>query len=174
MDSSNEKNDFSFSVYPVNPHKLIEQCNVSLQQFESKHAIASTFSEMLKSYMKHPVKVTQEELSERTGISVSTIHRMLAAEKMNYNPSIQNVLACIVGLHIDCMGNQKLLELAGYNLNLETRRNRLYRQIIGLFYNASVVECNNFLEYYGEKPLTKNENITSAHAIDWNGRKLDA
>lgn len=173
MDSANENNKFPCYVYPVEPQYLIDHYSEIHYEYEREHAGANTFSELLQSYMEYPIKVTQYELSARTGLSVSTIHRMLSAEKMNYNPPLQNVIACIVGLHIDFMASEKLLNLAGYNLNLETKRNRLYRAIVRLYYNASMVDCNNFLECNHEKALTKNQNILSPHAVDWTGKKVE-
>ena len=126
----------------------------------------NTYSELLYWYMNHPVKITQEELSNRTGISTSTIRRMLSAEKYNHNPDIRAVIACIVGLHIDFIYSEKLLTLAGYNLLLDTKRNKIYRRIINLYYNASVTDCNNLLMAQNETPLTANKKIVSPHAVE--------
>ena len=125
----------------------------------------NSFQMLLKWHLRNPEKVSYEELSRRTGMSLSVISRMVNAEQRDYNPDLKYIMAFILGLHINYFYAEKILNQAGFNLSLNTRRNRLYKKLLLYYYNLSVKDCNDYLVQNGEDPLTKNENITSYHVI---------
>lgn len=112
------------------------------------------FGEEMKRYRTEK-NISQEELSNLTGISVKTIGRM---ENNSYRPNLEKVIAVCIAMHLYPFQTYHLIELAGIRLN-NTRKEKAYKFIIDTGYTYTVHECNNFLKKMGFHSLTDNDKI---------------
>lgn len=108
------------------------------------------FGDMLSFYMEMK-DVTEEGLAELTGISDRTIRRYKNEE--GDRPSLENVVAIGIALHLFPHQIVNLLGAAGYQLR-KTPKERAYQYLIDAAYNNTVHECNIFLKKSGMPPLT--------------------
>ena len=108
-----------------------------------------TFSSLLKFYMKKK-GVTEEELAERTGISVRTIQRM-RNEEIHYR--LTQVVAICIALHLDPIVSNKMVMLSG-NIFQNTKQDQMYKHLLDVAYEESVMDCNMILNCCGLKPLS--------------------
>lgn len=95
--------------------------------------------------------VTEEGLAELTGISDRTIRRYKNDE--GERPTLENVVAIGIALHLFPHQTVNLLGAAGYQLR-KTPKERAYQYLIDAAYNNTVYECNLFLKKSGMQPLT--------------------
>ena len=127
------------------------------------------FSKMLKEVMKGPPRVTVQELADRTGIPYDTITKMRnrkigGAAVIEQDPvGIKNIIACIVGLHIQYPENMMLIAKGGHHLRIEIPAEHAYLLICQYYYNYSVRACNAYLVRNNLKPLTDNDKILYEH-----------
>lgn len=101
--------------------------------------------------------ITEEELSEKTGISVRTIDRLRGNKNQ---PSLEHVIAICIVLKLSYAESELMTELAGYDISALARRVnpaiRAYRFLIEIMrYEWTVRECNEFLIKHDLSPLTK-------------------
>ncbi|MBE6880803.1 MAG: helix-turn-helix transcriptional regulator [Ruminococcaceae bacterium] len=108
------------------------------------------FGAMLSFFMEMK-GVTEEGLAELTGISDRTIRRFKGEE--NIRPTLENVVAIGIALHLFPHQITNLLGAAGYQLR-KTPKERAYQYLIDAAYNNTVFECNVFLKNHGLQPLT--------------------
>ena len=108
------------------------------------------FGGMLSFFMELK-DVTEEGLAELTGISDRTIRRYKNDE--GDRPTIENVVAIGIALHLFPHQSVNLLGAAGYQLR-KNPKERAYQYLIDVAYNNTVYECNEFLKNLGMLPLT--------------------
>ncbi|WP_087064204.1 helix-turn-helix domain-containing protein [Intestinibacillus massiliensis] len=108
------------------------------------------FGGMLSFFMELK-DVTEEGLAELTGISDRTIRRYKNDE--GERPTLENVVAIGIALHLFPHQIMNLLGAAGYQLR-KTPKERAYQYLIDAAYNNTVYECNEFLKKSGMSPLT--------------------
>jgi len=109
------------------------------------------FGKMLSYYMKEK-NVTEEGLSELTGISDRTIRRMKRNDP-NSRPKLENIVAVCIALHLYPHKSIMLINAAGYYFR-NTSKDKIYQFLIDSAYNKNVDECNEFLIRMGYEPLT--------------------
>jgi len=108
------------------------------------------FGDMLKFFMEQK-SITDERLSELTGIPTRTIGRMKNED--DYNPSIEKVVAVCIALHLSPCEALGLVDAAGLSFRA-TPRGRALRYLVTINYNQSVSACNAFLKRMRQDPLT--------------------
>lgn len=115
--------------------------------------------------------MTARELSDCTGIPYDTITKMRnrkissggAAVKEQEPIGIKNIIACIVGLHIQYPENMVLIAKGGHHLRIEIPAEYAYLLICQYYYNYSVKACNDYLVRKKLNPLTDNNRILKEH-----------
>ena len=110
----------------------------------------STFADALKKYMEES-NIAEEELSERTGISVRTIDRYRNDSKVR--PKLYHAIAICIALHLFANVSEEMIKLAGYELR-DTGNEYIYRFLLQAGVAYTVKECNDFLRKMDLKPLT--------------------
>lgn len=106
------------------------------------------FSELMKKYNK-----TIGQLEIISGSSISTIKKY---REYNYDGySIEQVLVFASALKCYPYETHNLLELAGFNINSESKRNEHYRHLVNECYDKGVKHWNDYLEGVGEHRLNK-------------------
>lgn len=108
------------------------------------------FGGMMSFFMEQK-DITEEDLAELTGISGRTIRRYKNDE--GERPTLENVIAIGIALHLFPHQIVNLLGAAGYQLR-KTPKERAYQYLIDAAYNNTVYECNMFLKKAGMPPLT--------------------
>lgn len=98
--------------------------------------------------------ITNEKLSELTGISEKTISRMRSEE--GYKPRLPYIVAVCVGMHLNTAISRRLIFLAGESLDKPnpTERERFFIAFINVFYKQDVRSCNRLMLKHNQKPLT--------------------
>ena len=114
------------------------------------HGPGENFSEALTRFMKES-DVTEEELSELTGLAPKTIQRM---RNPNLRTSLKSVIAVCVALSLDLYNSLYLVHLAGFELT-NSREDKIYYFILGFAYKETVYDCNCMLRRLHMRPLTK-------------------
>ena len=114
------------------------------------HGSGENFSEALTRFMKES-NVTEEELSELTGLAPKTIQRM---RNPNLRTSLKSVVAVCVALSLDLYNSMYLVHLAGFELT-NSREDKIYYFILGFAYKETVYDCNCMLKRLHMRPLTK-------------------
>lgn len=117
-----------------------------------------TFGEKLKKHMKR-LGVTNEWLSEETGLSTKTIQRL--RNHTTTHPELTQVIAVSLGLQLTYADSIDLIETAGYKLRRKFELEALYDYFLSHIdeiikeSSFSVVSFyNNKLIDLGHKPLT--------------------
>lgn len=106
------------------------------------------FSELMKKYNK-----TIGQLEIISGSSISTIKKY---REYNYDGySIEQVLIFASALKCYPYETHNLLDLAGFNINSESKRNEHYRHLVNECYGLGVKHWNDYLESVGEHRLNK-------------------
>ena len=114
------------------------------------HGPGENFSEALTRFMKES-DVTEEELSELTGLAPKTIQRM---RNPNLRTSLKSVIAVCVALSLDLYNSLYLVHLAGFELT-NSREDKIYYFVLGFAYKETVYDCNCMLKRLHMRPLTK-------------------
>lgn len=116
-----------------------------------------SFADSLKYHMTRK-KVKVEELSERSGLSDTTIKNYRSGKIPN--PPIENVMAICIGLNLYKPYCIDLLGTASYSLDKDTPRNRAYRFLLD-YTDGTLEQWNGILEQFGQPhiPYQRNQNI---------------
>ncbi len=125
-----------------------------------------SFSEYLVELLNNKVKITQTELSNRTGISTKTIQSMTRNKKpskpmMPRKYKLNYVVACAIALHLDPFQSDQFIKLSGHQLRCDEPLERAYQRLLNIYWRRSVYDCNLILEEQGFPAMTNNENIYS-------------
>lgn len=101
--------------------------------------------------------VTEELLSEETGIAVRTIGRL---RNNAHQPTLEYVIAICIALTLCFPETELMAALAGYDISgaslRQTPQIKAYQFLVDVMrYNWTVGECNAFLKGHGLRPLTK-------------------
>ena len=114
----------------------------------------STFQEEFD-YQMEQHGITNEKLSELTGISVRTISRMRSTK--GYKPRLSYIVASCVAMHLNTAVSRRLISLAGEKLDKPnpTERERFFIAFINVFYMKDVISCNQLMLRHNQRPLTK-------------------
>lgn len=104
-----------------------------------------SFSEALQFVMKF-LNVSGAKLSNMTGISTSTISKMLHEDKYNTPMHEEKTIVTIcLALRVPPMISEELLRLAGCPLSKSNELHRAYLILLNFFYLDGLKVCNNFL-----------------------------
>lgn len=137
--------EYVSSVYKITPENLSSFSAFGDDDRES-------FAAALIRLMNRPDNtVTEEQLAERTGLSVKTIQRMRNPEE---RPSMASVIAVCIALGLAFWDSEQLLARAGYTLT-NRKADKVYRALLIVAEERSVYDCNRVLEKFDLKPLTK-------------------
>ena len=107
------------------------------------------FPELLKHYMERN-HMTEEQLSEDTGISVRTIQRM---RNVDTHYKIGSVIAVCIALHLNPIESNEMILLSG-NAFQNTKQDWIYKNLLETAYKQTVYECNWILKSLGFKTLS--------------------
>ena len=120
------------------------------------------FAKLLRQWMKRK-RMTIEELSARTGISIDTVKEMRSPRMRDKQKvfRLKNVIAIAIGLHLPFKDSIHLLRNAGYRLRKYDVIDKIYLKILSQYYDYPVASCNDYLVALGLLPLTNNDNISS-------------
>lgn len=121
-----------------------------------------SFNELFAKYLKLK-RITQEELSARSGVSVTTISRMCRKNPSENQYKIETIMACIIGMHLDFSVSFLLLRKANYALSEDSKRDRAYSRILKLHYGCSVIQVNTFLRCLGIEELVSDSKVQNPH-----------
>jgi len=94
--------------------------------------------------------ITEEKMSELTGLSVSTIDRLRTAEKDNY--SLDQVMVICIVLHLPPWLSSQMIKRAGLLLK-DTEQHNVYRAILDCMFMDPLEMVQAFLVESGYKPL---------------------
>lgn len=110
------------------------------------------FPDALKYHMKVRA-MSGAELSEITGISQSTISKMINDDmKEEVRRSVKNLVAICIALKLPPKMSYDLLELSNVKL-LNNKQERAYSFLLDFLYQCPLALCNGFLEQLGVEPL---------------------
>ena len=109
------------------------------------NALPDTFPETLTVLMAQ-AGITEENLEERSGISVRTISRLRREERSNY--SMDQVVALCVALQLPPWLSAELLDRAGLMLR-RTKQHRAYRLILDCMFMDNLETIQSFLRSSG-------------------------
>ena len=113
------------------------------------NALPDTFPETLSMLMTQS-GITEENLEERSGISVRTISRLRREERSNY--SMDQVIALCVALQLPPWLSAELLDRAGLLLR-RTKQHRAYRLILDCMFMDTLDTVQSFLRASGCEAL---------------------
>ena len=113
------------------------------------NALPDTFPETLTVLMAQ-AGITEENLEERSGISVRTISRLRREERSNY--SMDQVVALCVALQLPPWLSTELLDRAGLMLR-RTKQHRAYRLILDCMFMDNLETVQSFLRSSGCEAL---------------------
>lgn len=116
-----------------------------------------TFADSLKYHMTRK-KVKVEELSERSGLSDTTIKNYRSGT-IPY-PPIENVMAVCIGLNLHRPYCIDLLGTANYQINRDDPRSRAYRFLLD-YTDGTLKQWNMILDQFGQPhiPYQRNQKI---------------
>ena len=116
-----------------------------------------TFADSLKYHMTRK-KVKVEELSERSGLSDTTIKNYRSGT-IPY-PPIENVMAVCIGLNLHRPYCIDLLRTANYQINNDDPRSREYRFLLD-YTDGTLLQWNMILDQFGQPhiPYQRNQKI---------------
>ena len=116
-----------------------------------------TFADSLKYHMTRK-KVKVEELSERSGLSDTTIKNYRSGT-IPY-PPIENVMAVCIGLNLHRPYCIDLLRTANYQINNDDPRSRAYRFLLD-YTDGTLQQWNMILDQFGQPhiPYQRNQKI---------------
>ena len=110
------------------------------------HGLPALWGETLE-YHRRRKGLTVAELSRRTHISETTIHKFRS--NPHIQPRVTVVLAVIVGLNLHPLYAYDLLSKASYNIANPTLVNFIYRYLINYCHNATIEVWNRRLKESG-------------------------
>ena len=113
------------------------------------NALPDTFPETLSMLMTQS-GITEENLEERSGISVRTISRLRREERSNY--SMDQVITLCIALQLPPWLSAELLDRAGLLLR-RTKQHRAYRLILDCMFMDTLDTVQSFLRASGCEAL---------------------
>ncbi len=135
---------------------------LSLSALIMSYNILPKTNESFGGYIKRIMnfkKITNKNLSDRTGLSEPTISRYLQGTAKSY--TAENVLAMIISVELVSTQIEAALRLAGVRIdNTSSKRNCIIqlcldRCSLSGIEKMTVASCNRLLKAEGEKPLTQ-------------------
>ena len=125
----------------------IEAYNYNMSQLNSLEL--STFANTVIYYMQKK-EIEDNELKERTGLSLTAIEKICKGITKNVN--VRNVMALCIGLELDSEECYDMFKKAGYNVREDTLMNRAYRFLFSCT-NSGLQERNKILRYFNQDEL---------------------
>jgi len=116
--------------------------------------MGQTFSQFAWKLIRHK-KVNKQIFADRTLLSDAYFDR-IKNNRLKTNPDIETVMAICIGLDLDGKIGEELLEKAGHKLNY-SQLHVIYRKFLYSLKGYSIYQCNEILEAYGFKSLSKKE-----------------
>jgi hypothetical protein len=129
------------------PRELYDEL---LNQNRRSEAVELNFAQLAAWYVRDR-GYNRAAFREKTLLSYKTYARIMANQIPN--PTLETVMALCIGLRLDSMDSEHLLERAGYRLN-SSMRHLAYHMLLSDSAGRSVAECNEMLESLGFAPLT--------------------
>lgn len=141
--------------------RLFEQIELTQKDLARKSSPAGqpphvSFYELFQ-YHRKAQGLTQEQLSELSGVSVRSISRMEHDEQERHK--LNHVIACIVAMHLEWDESSRLVELAGYHWRDYNNLDHTYKRILRCHYQNPVGAINDYLQRLGYLPLSTGETI---------------
>lgn len=142
--------NFNFNCLQ-NEEELSEEIKYSLAAKEAEEQVLldiaqkglTSFAETLTYHMDRK-KITIDELSERSGLSDTTIKNYRNGSSQ---PPIENVMAICIGLNLPKTYSNHLLETCSFTLG-KSRRDRAYRFCLD-YDDGTIVQWNKILDEFG-------------------------
>ncbi|MGE5417505.1 MAG: hypothetical protein ACM3UZ_12280 [Acidobacteriota bacterium] len=100
------------------------------------------------------LKITVEELEEKSLINTKTIQRIRNDER--YQPKLTTVVALCIGLQLSPILSNDMITKAGMSFRV-TEEHIIYQMLLHSYYRNSIYECNEILMANNFKPLSKEE-----------------
>lgn len=145
--SHSSRHDDNFLFRNVNSIDDIYEINE--QSFEVLKNLPLSFSAAFD-YLIKQCSVTEEELSEKTNISVRTISELRNKEKEHVK--LETVIKLCIGLNLDICICEAMIRKSG-NILRETRQQLMYKRILYYAPIITIEECNKLLSRAGFKEL---------------------
>ncbi|HFR3770665.1 TPA: helix-turn-helix domain-containing protein [Streptococcus suis] len=106
-------------------------------------------------YHRDRKELTQEELEEASGISVSTIRRL--ETKSDANRSVEHMMALSLGMKLFPTLSFDLVDKSGTSFRDENVTHLAYKMVLNNMYHKGVQECNSWLIEMGIPGFLKKE-----------------
>jgi len=106
-----------------------------------------SFCKVFSSYMDKR-NISIKELADKTGIPERTITRMKT--EINYKPSLEYVIMCCIAMRLCPPESLFLLQLAGYTLRYNNKKEKLYSILISHYYVIGTIDsCDRLMAREG-------------------------
>lgn len=106
-------------------------------------------------YHRDRKELTQEELEEASGISVSTIRRL--ETKSDTNRSVEHMMALSLGMKLFPTLSFDLIDKSGTSFRDENVTHLAYKMVLNNMYHKGAQECNSWLIEMGIPGFLKKE-----------------
>lgn len=146
--------DFSDFLSIVDGKVEIQDGKIFEELAEVIENLPSTFPKTLV-YHRDRKDLTQEELEEATGISVSTIRRL--ETKKDTNRSIEHLMALSLGMKLFPTLSFDLVDKSGTSFRDDVATHLAYKMVLSNMYHKGVQECNSWLIEMGIPGFLKKE-----------------
>ena len=155
----NKGEDNVFVQYELVAEELKELNRMREVWMRGKHFLDTdgrnmSAGETVQYHMKR-LKITEERLAEKTGLTVRTITALRTKE--NYCPKIETVLAFMVGVGLEEVYRNDLIEKFNLSHQMKNETYMLYQIMTATKPDISVHEINHYLASIGKKTWTKTE-----------------
>ncbi len=155
----NKDEDNIFVQYELVAEELKELNRMREVWMRGKHFLDTdgrnmSAGETVQYHMKR-LKITEERLAEKTGLTVRTITALRTKE--NYCPKIETVLAFMVGVGLEEVFRDDLIEKFNLSHQMKSETFMLYQIMTATKPNISVHEINQYLASIGKKAWTKSD-----------------
>ncbi|WP_105206144.1 ImmA/IrrE family metallo-endopeptidase [Streptococcus suis] len=146
--------DFSDFLSIVDGKVEIQDGKIFEELAEVIENLPSTFPKTLV-YHRDRKALTQEELEEATGISVSTIRRL--ETKKDTSRSIEHLMALSLGMKLFPPLSFDLVDKSGTSFRDDFATHLAYKMVLSNMYHKGVQECNSWLIEMGIPGFLKKE-----------------
>lgn len=116
------------------------------ETYEVSAAVQKPFGEAVLEVMRIKGLSGPNDFAECTGLNTNIYYTM---QKPDCNIELDLVISICVGLKLDTVSTQLLLQSAGLGFNLNNRIHRAYLYIVEYFKDQTIEECNETLEILG-------------------------
>ncbi len=155
----NKDEDNIFVQYELVAEELKELNRMREVWMRGKHFLDTdgrnmSAGETVQYHMKR-LKITEERLAEKTGLTVRTITALRTKE--NYCPKLETVLAFMIGVELEEVYRNDLIEKFNLSNQMKGETYMLYQMAMATIPSISVHKINQFFASIGRKTWTKTE-----------------